>query len=554
MKRRGNYRDWPVEYHTFEMIVNAVKAHRSFKEAVRSLRKPGNPSVFDSLSVSTVREWFDGYRLKPAVEKRWKTGAPAKRGIGVRCALEEDSGLEQYLIGIFRQRRESGHVVNSIVAASIMHSVISLRAPHLLERMGLSRRWVRQWLRCKCGFTYKKATTSGQKLPTDWEKQVERMIDRAAGVVSVHKVAHPSLVINWDQSAVILMPTPVYSYHSKKDKHVSVAGQDEKRQITAVVAGTLSGEVLPLQLIFTGQDSNTQKKQAVPSLSSPLSTHIIQDGWDLTQTHNHWSSLQSMLDYVQKIIDPWVAKKRVEHQCPDSHALLLFDCWSVHKSQDFMDWMREERPHYHIVFIPAGCTGKAQPADVIMQRPFKCEISKRFLQWTTETLTSQLKTNISEIPDLLIDKRMPVLKPLLVQWAWDSWNLLRERREMLVKGWKKIGLDVIFDHERQMKALGNLLKAGISLDGYEGEVEDAQHVSEADQLELLAEEEECDEGNAVEEDEEEPDLDVCIAACLESAPIVSGRRRSSRLQSQEVVLRDRHLAQLMQESTYDDGF
>lgn len=125
---------------------------------------------------------------------------------------------------------------------------------------------------------------------------------------------------------------------------------------------------------------------------------------------------------------------------------------------------------------------------------------------------------------------------------------------MLVKGWKKIGLDVIFDHERQMKALGNLLKAGISLDGHEDEVEDAQHVSEADHLELLAEEEECDEGNAVEEDEEEPDLDVCIAACLADAPIVSGRRRSSRLQSQEVVLRDRHLAQLMQESTYNDGF
>ena len=101
------------------MIVNAVKAHRSFKEVVRSLRKPGNPSVFDALSASTVREWFDGYRLKPSVENRWKTGAPAKRGIGVRCAVEEERGLEEYLISILRQRRESGHAVNSIVAASI---------------------------------------------------------------------------------------------------------------------------------------------------------------------------------------------------------------------------------------------------------------------------------------------------------------------------------------------------------------------------------------------------------------------------------------------------
>ena len=40
-------------------------------------------------------------------------------------------------------------------------------------------------------------------------------------------------------------------------------------------------------------------------------------------------------------------------------------------------------------------------------------------------------------------------------------------------------------------------------------------MSEADALELAAEMEECDETNAVEEDEEEVDLDASIAACLD---------------------------------------
>ena len=34
-----------------------------------------------------------------------------------------------------------------------------------------------------------------------------------------------------------------------------VVGLEEKRQITAVVASTLNGELLPLQLIFQGQDT-----------------------------------------------------------------------------------------------------------------------------------------------------------------------------------------------------------------------------------------------------------------------------------------------------------
>ena len=135
----------------------------------------------------------------------------------------------------------------------------------------------------------------------------------------------------------------------------------------------------------------------------------------------------------------------------------------------------------------------------------------------------------------------------------ESGNLLRERWEMLVKRWANIGLDVIFDHERQRNALANLFKAGISLDVFDGDAESAQDVSEDDKLELLAEEEECDEDNAVEEDEEEPDLDARIAACLEEVPVISGRRCSSRLQRQEAVQRDRHIAQLMQESTYEDG-
>ena len=69
-------------------------------------------------------------------------------------------------------------------------------------------------------------------------------------------------------------------------------------------------------------------------------------------------------------------------------------------------------------------------------------------------------------------------------------------------------------------------------------------------LELAAEMEECDETNAVEEDEEEADLDASIAACLEERPVVTGMRRSARLRPD--MMRDNQLARLLQESAYDD--
>ena len=66
-------------------------------------------------------------------------------------------------------------------------------------------------------------------------------------------------------------------------------------------------------------------------------------------------------------------------------------------------------------------------------------------------------------------------------------------------------------------------------------------------------EEACDADNAVEEDEEEVDMDVSLVDCLENTAVVQGARRSSRLAARGDVLRDARMAQLIQEQTYVDG-
>jgi hypothetical protein len=534
------------------MIVGSVMFHRSIGRAVKSLRNnPVAPKILQKLTRGTVSEWFGAdFKLKPGVKLKWESGRSKVGGMGAPYSLADHSELEIYLLAIFNKRRESGLVINSSVAVPIMRTVIQQRAPQLLEHMALSRRWVRHWLRCRAGFTYKKATTSGQKLPADWEAQVTLMIDRTAAVVITKKVAHPSLVINWDQSALMLVPTSSYTYHSKTDKHVSVTGQDDKRQITALVGVTLEGELLPLQLIFQGQEHDRSQHKAVPVLDFTLSQRVTYAGWHLTQTPNHWSSQISMRDYVDYIVVPFVKAKRQKYNCPNSPALLLFDCWSVHKSAEFLEWMKTEHPDFHVVFIPAGCTGKAQPADVVVQRPLKCEITNQYLQWTTELLTADLHSHTDDVPTCEIDSSAGTLKPKLVEWAFNAWNQLRERQSMIAKGWTKIGLDGIFTAERQAAALLSLATKGIRLDDPAEEMVEEDLASAADILDAHADEDE----DAVEEDEEEADINVSIAACLEEKAIIQGVRRSSRLADQSNQQRDARMARLMQEQVYEDGF
>jgi len=60
-------------------------------------------------------------------------------------------------------------------------------------------------------------------------------------------------VINWDQTAVKYVPVSSWTQEMKGAKRVAIAGADDKRQITATLTVTASGEMLPAQLIYGGK-------------------------------------------------------------------------------------------------------------------------------------------------------------------------------------------------------------------------------------------------------------------------------------------------------------
>ena len=65
-------------------------------------------------------------------------------------------------------------------------------------------------------------------------------------------------------------------------KRVEVVGKDDKRQLTAVLGGSMTGEFLPPQLIYQGKTS-----RYLPSVKFP-------DNWHITYSINHWSNEGTM--------------------------------------------------------------------------------------------------------------------------------------------------------------------------------------------------------------------------------------------------------------------
>ena len=58
-----------------------------------------------------------------------------------------------------------------------------------------------------------------------------------------------SFIINWDQTGINYVPVSEWTLMKEGLKRVKVIGLKDKRQITPVFGGSMSGDFLPVQLV-----------------------------------------------------------------------------------------------------------------------------------------------------------------------------------------------------------------------------------------------------------------------------------------------------------------
>jgi hypothetical protein len=88
-------------------------------------------------------------------------------------------------------------------------------------------------------------------------------------------------------------------------------------------------------------------------------------------------------------------------------------------SKDFTSWVKEKYPQILLIFVPANCTSVLQPANVIIQRPFKHSFKLQFDTYTSQDIGHQLEEK--DLKDVKLDTKMTVLKPLLCSWLYQAW-------------------------------------------------------------------------------------------------------------------------------------
>lgn len=96
----------------------------------------------------------------------------------------------------------------------------------------------------------------------------------------------------------------------------------DKREMTVLLAISLSGKLLPHQLLYAGKTAKCH-----PMVDFPA-------GRDVWHSKNHWSTEDTMVRYIDEIIAPYVREVRKSLGLSENHpALAIFDVFAAHRSQ-----------------------------------------------------------------------------------------------------------------------------------------------------------------------------------------------------------------------------
>lgn len=212
------------------------------------------------------------------------------------CILTE---LDGKLLSFLKAVRSRGGVINIHVVRAAAKALIEANADtqQQLRKFDMPRSWVHSIYR-RMGLTRRMGTTSRPPVPhglyTECRRYFLREVDQNRKEFSVPT----ELVLNSDQTPCSYVSVGKSTMASRGSKSVPIKGLSDKRNITLTFVITLSGEFLPLQIIYAGKT-----KASLPrGFTFPAS-------FCLTQNPKHWSNEEETIKLIDQIINPYVVKK-----------------------------------------------------------------------------------------------------------------------------------------------------------------------------------------------------------------------------------------------------
>lgn len=308
--------------------------------------------------------------------------------------------LEQIVVKFVQEKRNEG--------VPISREVIRLKANEVARQMNIPQQtfraslgWVKRMMK-RQGFSLRRRTTLAQRLPADFE---DKLLSFQRYIIKLRH-AHNYLMSqigNCDQTPVFFYMPSNTTVNTKGEKTVMIRTTGcEKLRVTVMLACLADGSKLPPYVILKRK---TMPKEALPK---GVFVRVQENGWMTEELMNDW----------MKVV--W---NRRPGAALAKRGMLVLDAFRGHLTDTVKTCA--SRMKTDLVVIPGGMTGQLQVLDVVVNKPFKDLLKKKYSDWL-------LAGDHSLTPTGKIKRVSP---STLVQWILVTWQQIS--KDSIIRGFKK---------------------------------------------------------------------------------------------------------------------
>ena len=200
---------------------------------------------------------------------------------------------------------------------------------------------------------------------------------------------------------------------------------------------SLSGEIVPLQVLYSEKNSCTLSK--------------LPKYWEAKYASSALVNSKTMNSYIIKILKPYIKRvKREQNISSDEKALVFLDRNKAHQAKTFTDSLDKADIHY--IYIPAGTTSIYQPLDVdgLLATYLKEEINRQICEFSSDILKKGLHENYTWEKNWVPTLQLPLIK--INQWLENAYKSLQTEPSTIIEAWKTSNIEeAIRKFQRKIK-------------------------------------------------------------------------------------------------------
>jgi len=219
----------------------------------------------------------------------------------------------------------------------------------------------------------------------------------------------PRVILNMDQTNSKFGNSPGQTIDQRGVRTISMCvGTNDSKRYTVALTASASGEILMPMVVYKGARNGHIANRKIPN-----HPQCMVYGMQLKA----WFDEITMLDWVYNVLAPYVVMAPV-----GIIPILFLDSFKVHLLGSVANTIQGLEVELKI--IPPGCTSLVQPIDVGINKPFKANMRKIYMEWllgqdADAAIPSASRLNLSS-------------------WILESVEGIK--KETIVNSWRKTGI------------------------------------------------------------------------------------------------------------------